>query len=84
MCSVGSVMSNSLRPRGRKSTWLLRPWDFPGKNTGVGCHAFFQCGYHNNIQLYSGFTEYIPEPGEMLSVLHVSALYDKFHFWGVV
>ena len=20
----------------------LRPWDSPGKNTGVGCHAFFQ------------------------------------------
>ena len=19
---------------------LFRPWDFPGKNTGVGCHAF--------------------------------------------
>ena len=21
---------------------LLCPWDFSGKNTGVGCHAFFQ------------------------------------------
>ena len=21
---------------------LLRPWDSPGKNTGVGCHAFLQ------------------------------------------
>ena len=21
---------------------LLCPWDFPGKNTGVGCHAFLQ------------------------------------------
>ena len=20
---------------------LLRPWDFPGKSTGVGCHCFF-------------------------------------------
>ena len=19
--------------------WLLRPWDFPGKSTGVGCHC---------------------------------------------
>ena len=24
------------------STRLLCPWDFPAKNTGVGCHAFFQ------------------------------------------
>ena len=22
--------------------WLLRPWDFPGKNTGVGCHFLLQ------------------------------------------
>ena len=22
--------------------WLLCPWDSPGKNTGVGCHALFQ------------------------------------------
>ena len=24
-------------------TRLLRPWDSPGKNTGVGCHFLFQC-----------------------------------------
>ena len=29
-------MSNSLRPH--EPTRLLSPWDFPGKNTGVGCH----------------------------------------------
>jgi len=23
-------------------TRLLRPWDFPGKNTGVGCHFLLQ------------------------------------------
>ena len=22
---------------------LLRPWDSPGKNTGVGCHFLLQC-----------------------------------------
>ena len=22
--------------------WLLGPWDFPGKNTGVGCHFLLQ------------------------------------------
>ena len=22
---------------------LLCPWDFPGKNTGVGCHFLLQC-----------------------------------------
>ena len=31
-----SVMSNSSRPHGLQPTRLLRPWDFPGKSTGVG------------------------------------------------
>ena len=33
-----SVMSDSSRPHGLKPTRLLRPWDFPGKSAGVGCH----------------------------------------------
>ena len=34
-----SVVSNSSRPHGLQPTTLLRPWDFPGKSTGVGCHC---------------------------------------------
>ena len=37
-----SVMPSSLRPRGLWLTRLLRPWDSPGKNTGVGCHILLQ------------------------------------------
>ena len=37
-----SVMNNSLRPHGLQSTRLLCPWDFPGKDTGVGCHFLLQ------------------------------------------
>ena len=29
--------------RRRQSIRLLRPWDSPGKNTGVGCHFLLQC-----------------------------------------
>ena len=32
-------MSNSQRPHGLQPTRLLHPWDFSGKNTGVGCHC---------------------------------------------
>ena len=32
-----SVMSDSSQPHGLQPTWLLHPWNFPGKNTGVGC-----------------------------------------------
>ena len=36
-------MSDSVRPHGLQPTRLLRPWDSPGKNTGVGCHCLLQC-----------------------------------------
>ena len=35
-------MSNSLQPHGLEPTRLLRPWDSPGRNTGVGCHFLLQ------------------------------------------
>ena len=31
-----------LQPHRLQPTMLLCPWDFPGKNTGVGCHFPFQ------------------------------------------
>ena len=40
--SEASVVPNSQRPHGLQPTRLLRPWDFPGKSTGVGCHCLFQ------------------------------------------
>ena len=33
---------HSWRPHGLQPTRLLRPWDFPGKSTGVGCHCLLQ------------------------------------------
>ena len=33
----------TVRPNRRLPTRLLRPWDSPGKNTGVGCHFLLQC-----------------------------------------
>ena len=35
-------VSDSLRHYGLKPAKLLCLWDFPGKNTGVGCHALLQ------------------------------------------
>ena len=40
---VTSVVSDSVRPHRRQPTRLCRPWDSPGKNTGVGCHFLLQC-----------------------------------------
>ena len=36
-------MSDSVRPHRKQPTRLPRPWDSPGKNTGVGCHFLLQC-----------------------------------------
>ena len=38
-----SRLSDSVRPHRRQPTRLRRPWDSPGKNTGVGCHFLLQC-----------------------------------------
>ena len=37
-----SVVFNSWQPHGLYSARLLCPWDSPGQNTGVGCHALLQ------------------------------------------
>ena len=41
--AVSSVVSDSVRPHRRQPTRLPRPWDSPGKNTGVGCQFLLQC-----------------------------------------
>ena len=41
-CQVTTVVSDSLQPHRRQPTRLPRPWDSPGKNTGVGCHFLLQ------------------------------------------
>ena len=54
-----SVVSNPQWPHGLQPTRLLRPWDSPGKSTGVGCHClntikrggacFFQTVWHSLV-----------------------------------
>ena len=36
-------MSDFVQPHRRQPTRLPRPWDSPGKNTGVGCYFLLQC-----------------------------------------
>ena len=42
VCAVTSVVSDTLWRYGLQSAGLLCPWDFPGKNTGVGCRSLLQ------------------------------------------
>ena len=36
-------LCDSVRLHRQQPTRLPRPWDSPGKNTGVGCHFLLQC-----------------------------------------
>ena len=38
-----SLVADSVRPHRWQPTRPRRPWDSPGKNTGVGCHFLLQC-----------------------------------------
>ena len=49
VCVSRSVVSNPLRPQGLQPSRLLCPWDFPGKNTGVGCHFLLQHNFYHYI-----------------------------------
>ena len=57
-----SVTSDSLQLHGLWPTRLLRPWDFPSKNTGVGCHfllqAIFRIWGSNPCLLHCGYFLY--------------------------
>ena len=39
-----SIVSDPQWPHGLQPSRLLRPWDFPGKSTGVGCHCLLRQG----------------------------------------
>ena len=48
---VTSVVSDPQRPHGLQPSRLLRPWDFPGKNTGVGCRCLLQKLIYNKYSV---------------------------------
>ena len=51
-------MSDSLQPHVLQPARLLCPWDSPGKNNGVGCHALLQ-----GIFLTQGLNPQLMSPG---------------------
>ena len=43
VCTLSCLfMSDALGHNGLQPTWFLSPWNFPGKNTEVGCHFLLQ------------------------------------------
>ena len=55
-----SVVSDSLQPHGLQPTRLLRPWDFPGKSTGVGCHCLLWTELWGNLNFICNLNSSLP------------------------
>jgi len=62
-CEVASVVSISVQPQRWQPTRLPRPWDSPGKNTGVGCHCLLQC---MKVKSESEVAQLCPTPSDSM------------------
>ena len=69
-----SVVSDSLWPQGLYR--LFHPWDFPGKNTGVGCHFLLQ-----GIFPTQGLNPGLPHSRQMLYHLSLPKYSNKTIEW---
>ena len=84
--AVTSVVSDSLQPHRQQPTRLPRPWDSPGKNTGVGCHFFLQC---MKVKSESEVAQSCPTPSDPMDCnLPGSSIHGIFQArvleWGAV
>ena len=79
-------MSNSVLPHRRQPTRLPRPWDSPGKNTGVGCHFLLRC---MKVRSESEVAQSCPTPSDPMDCsLQGSSVHGMFQArvleWGVI
>ena len=79
-------MSDSVGPHRQQPTRLPRPWDPPGKNTGVGCHFLLQC---MKVKSESEVAQSCPTPSDPMDCgLPVSSVHGIFQArvleWGAI
>ena len=87
-CSVASVVSDSLWPYGLYPARLLCPWNSPGKNTGVGCHALLQGIFPNqglNLCLLHCKQSLCPlSQGEAHTYTHIQSIFCQHLLYKIV
>ena len=71
-----SVVSDPQRPHGLQSSRLLRPWDFPGKTTGVGCHCLL-CSVVNEADVFLELSSFFNDPVDIGNLLFGSYAFSK-------
>ena len=80
-CCVASVVSDSVRPHRWQPTRLPRPWDSPGKNTGVGCHFLLQC---RKVKSGSEFAQSCATPWTSAFRAPLSVGFSRQEYWSGV
>ena len=68
-----SVTSDPQRPHGLQPSRLFRPWDFPGKSTGVGCHCLLR--YVWELWIFSFLTHSYYQFSSPLESFHIRPLW---------
>ena len=76
----------TLQPHRWQPTRLPRPWDSPGKNTGVGCHFLLQC---MKVKSESEVSQLCPTPSDPMDCsLPGSSIHGIFQArvpeWGAI
>ena len=75
------VVSNSLQPQGPIT--LLRPWDFPGKSTGVGCHfLLLWTTFCQKFSLWPIHLE-LPWTAWLIASLSYTSSFSKTRLWSM-
>ena len=75
-------MSDSVRPHRQQPIRLPRPWDSPGKNTGVGCHFLLQC---TKVERESEFAQLCPTLSGSLPGSSVHGIFQaRVMEWGAI
>ena len=75
-----SVVSDSSQPHGLYPARLLCPWNFPGKNTGVGCHLLPRGSSLPKIfQTQGSNPRLLHEQENSLPLSHLGSLRTKIH-----
>ena len=74
-------MSDSVQPSRQQPTRLPRPWDSPGKNTGVGCHFLLQ---HMKVKSQSEVTQSYPTLSDPWTAAYQAPLsmgFSRQEYW---
>ena len=76
-----SVVSGSYRPHGLQPSRLLRPWDFPGTSTGVGCRCLLRGPCIRDIIWYLSFSFWLSSFSMIISKSIYVAAYGIISFF---